>query len=298
LTTLSVFLNGAIIPKHQALISVDDRGFRFGDGVFETLPVIQGAPYLWEQHLARLQEGLEALRIEVDISAFIEPFLTLIAHNHIGDGVGRILVTRGIGSKGYLPTGNAATIYMEIVPDIPLIVNDTLPAPLQLWRSEWRRFAPSVLPSSVKLMQGVNATLARMEAQAHQCDEALLLSTEGHIAEAASGNLFWCKDDTLYTPSLSTGCVAGTMRARLMQISEMPVQEVQASLAELSGASAMMMTNALQGIVPVGSILNESLFFPASEALANRCRKWVQEDIVENIAAFQQKMIAAGLRFI
>jgi branched-subunit amino acid aminotransferase/4-amino-4-deoxychorismate lyase len=290
-----VFLNGVICPKSDAHISPDDRGFRFGDGVFESFPIIQGLPYLWEAHFMRLSEGLQALHITTErIHMLLPALITLIQRNKCHYGVGRIIISRGCGSKGYYPIANSPTLYMETSNDAPTIISEPPIAAIRLHLSQWQRWQPSHLPSHVKLTQGITPTLARIEAAEYGAEEALLLNQDGHIAEAASGNLIWQQQGVLFTPALSTGAVAGTMRNRLLTHFPQLITEVSAPFTMLQQADALIMTNALQGAVPVKEILHHHAF-TQSEALANRCAEWIAQDILHEFSQLQTKLIAEGI---
>jgi branched-subunit amino acid aminotransferase/4-amino-4-deoxychorismate lyase len=247
-------LNGQILPRTEVAISPDDRGFRFGDGVFETIPVIAGVPYLWDDHLARLHHGLEILAIPADTSHLGAHVITLIQQHGIHHGIARILVTRGSGSQGYLPTyASDATVMLEVSDTIPPIASPDAAPPLTLWRSQWRRFPPECLPNSAKLMQGMNATLARMEAATHG----------------------------LCTPALSTGCLAGTMRERLMTLWGTAVQEVSCPLSELGerASGGIVMTNAVRGVVAIAGIRNPDIALNTQPILVDRFKTLIQQDI-------------------
>jgi branched-chain amino acid aminotransferase len=289
--------NGEIIPRDSVSISLDDRGFRFGDGVFETVAIVGSVPYLWQEHVARLCRGLSILSITSPLDHVSEHLAELIARNGIIDGLARVIVTRGCGSQGYLPTGEGgATVLLEVMNAPPTLAVHA--SPLTMFRTQWRRFPPECLPTDAKIMQGMNATLARMEAATQGCDEALMLSMDGMICEAASGNLFWLHENVLCTPALTTGCLHGTMRQRLMQLWKAPVQEVCLSLEDWKrlSPSSCVMTNALRGAVAVAEIFNESIHFTESDVLALRCNHLIEEDILRERSGEWKKVIAETVK--
>lgn len=275
-----------MMPRADAVIAPDDRGFRYGDGVFETIALIQSIPYLWDSHIARLREGLDVLAIAADVAGLRDQVAQLAATTAITDGMVRITISRGAGSSGYLPTNAGdSTILVELTP-CPTLV-DAPPPSLSLYMSTWRRFPPQCLPTHIKCAQGLNATLARQEAQIHDCDEALMLSYSGHICEAASGNLFWLQGNRLVTPPLSTGCLAGTMRARLMQLWDDDVQESVMLPQELETIDALVMTNALRGAVAITHIHTPSQLYHFSQSaiLARTCQSLIKKDIAITLSS-------------
>lgn len=246
-------LNGDFVNAADACIPVADRGFRFGDGVFETIRLENGKPYQVDLHLKRLNGGLEALRItppNVDWQSVINE---MIAHNHATNGYLRIAVSRGVGSQGYLPNADIeATWLVEYVPAAPMQEH-----PYKLWVSSIQRAPLCALPSNFKLAQGISSTLALLDARDNGCDDALMLSSAGHLCETASANLFWVSGGNLYTPALSTGCLAGTTRDAILRLSPLPVQEVTVEVDVLSTADAVFVSNTRLGIWPVSTLVPE-----------------------------------------
>ncbi len=269
-----VIINNQLIEAEKAQISIQDRGFRFGDGVFETIPVLAGVPYQFDWHVERLRKGLHAIRINCNLHTLNEQCRKLLKENAVADGILRIQVTRGIGSIGYLPDSDhpqaGATIVIETLPMPKVPTQD-----ISLWLSSYRKITPSSLPVQYKLCQGLNSTLARIEAQEQQCYEALLINHAEELCETASGNLFWFKDETIYTPALSCGALEGSMRASVMRLSPYPVQEVKENAEALKDAQEVFITNA------VWKVLNVKELKPAQ-------MRWDTRKVTDNL----QKRIA------
>lgn len=242
-----VYLNGSILSARDARVAVTDRGFRFGDGLFETVRVESGAPVFWQRHMARLRGGMMALGIEADISVLQPAAVDLLAASRLSDGLLRIAVSRGGGSRGYLPTHEEPpTLVIEALPPRPA------PEQLTLWLSDWKRPPADVLPAQWKLAQGLNSTLARREAEAQGCGEALMLDIRGMLCEASAANLFFFREGRWHTPALGHGALAGVVRAVLRASAE--VVEGEYPLEELRSASEVALTNAAWGVVPVASL--------------------------------------------
>lgn len=241
---ITTCLNGAFVMAEEAHINVADRGFRFGDGVFESIRLEAGIPYQWELHMARLHAGLTALRITPPATDWQHVTLELIQRNHAKTGSLRIAVSRGVGSIGYLPAaGITPTWVIEYLPP-------TTPStePHKLCVSSISRPPLSALPVHFKLAHGISSTMALMEAQEQGCTETIMLTTDGKLCEAASANLFWVINQKIYTPHLSTGCLDGTTRAALLRLT--PIEETISDLGSLHSADAIFLTNARRGIVP------------------------------------------------
>lgn len=253
-------LNGEFVPADKARVPVTDRGFRFGDGVFETIRLEQGRPYQWQLHLARLQAGLAALRITAPAIDWRRVADELIQRNAATQGFLRLTVTRGSGSKGYVP--DAGIVPFWVMEYLPPALETT--SPCKLWVSSIQRSPLSVLPTNSKLNHGIGSTLALLDARDNGGDEALMLSSSGKLCEAASANLFWVKDGTLYTPALSTGCLDGTTRAAVLRLAPLPTQEVVAEIDALATADAVFLTNTRAGIWPVSTLIPEGWEYDAA----------------------------------
>lgn len=241
-------LNGQFLPADAAMLPITDRGFRLGDGAFETIALIHGLPYQWRAHMDRLAGGLAALRIPMPGVDWPAIAREVIARNHATDGFLRLMVTRGAGSQGYMPL-------MGITPNWAMEYIAPPPAPVAsftLLLSEFTRPDPSCLPSASKLAHGIGSTLALLAAREQGCDEALMLSSTGMVSEAASANLFWVRDGQYYTPSLETGCVAGTTRAALQRL--LTVREIAADISALRAAEAVFLSNVRLGVWPVAGL--------------------------------------------
>ena len=255
-------LNGEFLPAAEARIPVTDRGFRFGDGVFETIRLENGTPYQWQLHLSRLNAGLAALRIAPPSVDWRMIANEIITRSHALDGFLRLTITRGSGSQGYLPdTSITPTWLMEYLPSNPLPKK-----PCKLWVSVIQRAPLSALPTNHKLAHGIGSTLALLDARDNGCDEALMLSSAGKLCETASANLFWIRDGVLYTPALATGCLAGTTRDAVLRLAPISTQEVVAEVDALATAEAVFLTNTRLGIWPVAQLVPEGWGYDADHS--------------------------------
>lgn len=235
----------------RAAVALADRGFRFGDGVFETIRLIHGVPYLWGLHMARLTQGLQALQIIPPEIHWPEFAAAVIQKNKANEGFLRIAVSRGVGSRGYLPhpPGMPATWAIEYLP--PLALPE---APFNLWLSAYAKIPPQCLPTQHKLAQGISSTLAALQAQQNGCDDALQLTVDGMISETSSANLFWIDQNVCYTPGLETGCLAGTTRDAVFRLCPLEIRVVSRPLSALAAVQAVFITNSRLGVFPVASI--------------------------------------------
>jgi len=269
------YLNGRFVKAASAKIPIQDRGFRYGDGLFETIAVYHSRPYQWDLHIARLKKGLEALEIPADISGVREAILKLLDKNKLTEATLRIAISRGSGSQGYLPIGCACpTILIEAHERVTPPAN-----PSALWLSTYEKPSPQALPIACKTAQGLNATLVRMEASHHGCLDGLQLNKDGHITEASSANLFWKIGNVLYTPDEACGLLPGTTRAALMRLSPYEVKTGPYGLEILERADAVIVCNTQWQAMPIVELKPKGWKWPKSVELAQEMRTWLAKDI-------------------
>ncbi len=292
-----VYLNGRYVSRKEAVVPVEDRGMRFGDGVFDTVYFRDGMPYLWDRHHRRLLEGLEACFIRFENSNLFAASLELIQRNRMTEGLLRITVTRGVGSRGYLPfpdiAGHEPTVVIETIPYMPPHLEEMDAMDLTLCVSSYEKTSPSSIPSRYKLMQGMNSILARIEAERHGFYDALLLSREGMVSEASAANIFWCIGKTLYTPSLDSGCLEGIMRERILELSEYRVRQDKFKLRHLLRAEAVFLCNSAYLVVPVSKLSGYTTNWGASRKLAKIYRMLIEQDISNDYEARKHLAIDA-----
>ena len=206
------FLNGLFVQEEEAVVSIFDRGFLYGDGLFEAVRVFNGKYFRWDAHFERLEHGARFLGIRLPFPAaklrgFAEE---LISKNSASDSLLRLTLSRGVGPRGYSPKGaDHPTVAMSLH-SIPACSPAT-PVGWKLRTSSFR------LPAGEALAQFKNCNklpqaLARAEAEAAGDDEALLLNTSGQVVEASCANLFWIEGQTVCTSPLESGILAGVTR--------------------------------------------------------------------------------------
>ena len=252
-----VKIDNKIVAENKALISVKERGFLFGDGVFETCRIFDKKIYNWQAHLKRLEAGLQAVKIKAKINDLEEQAAELIAKNSIKEGILRIYISRGIGSSGYLPSSNMKPLIVIETKALPSLPK----APISLWVSKTTKPSANSLPVNYKLAQGLNSTLARIEAVDNDCFDSLLLNDLDQICETSSANIFWVKNDILYTPDENCGLLLGTVRQRIIELSLLKVVKVKAKLKDLLLADEVFITNVSFGVLAIDNIMPNNYSF-------------------------------------
>ncbi len=267
------FLNGKFLPGQEAFISINDRGFLLGDGLFETIRVARGRPFRMAQHLERLMRGLDLFKLAPGFSAReMQGYAAeLIRLNSLDEGVLRLTVSRGSGERGYSVRG-------QQVPTVALTLHE-LPAPATDEPLQWSLVtSPYRLPASdgvggIKSISRALNVLARAEAEARGADEALLLNTNGEAAEAAGGNLFWIYREQVCTVPTGRGVLPGITRAVVLEICQnlgLATNKRVIKPEMLRNAEGLFITNSALGIVPVAAFDGEPVApSPLVDQIAN-----------------------------
>lgn len=249
-----VFLNGQFVPEAEAVVSVNDRGFLLGDGLFETMRVANGKPFRFAQHLERLTRGADFLKIKPPFTPKeLEKFAAqLIGQNQMPEAVLRVMLTRGPGLRGYSPKNSGIpTLVMTLHPLPPQNADE--PLQWSMVTSSFRIPASDAL-SSFKTTSKILNVLARAEAETQGADEALLLNTNGEVAETAGGNLFWVYQEKICTVPTGRGVLPGITRAVVLEICQSLGLETNKRVIKpehLRNAEGLFVTNSALGIVPV-----------------------------------------------
>ncbi|MBH0167542.1 aminodeoxychorismate lyase [Fictibacillus sp. 7GRE50] len=246
-----IYLNGKLVSKDDAMISPYDHGFMYGLGAFETFRTYDGFPFLIDEHLNRLREALNELNIDlvIDSDTVIEMVSTLLAKNKMDDAYFRLNVSAGVGDIGL-----QTEPYMK-----PVVILYTKPlmktsavAEKELVQLKTKRNTPEG-EKRLKSHHYLNSILGKRELS-NMNQEGIFLTREGYISEGTVSNLFWYKDNMLFTPHSSTGILEGITRKWVMHASKLlniPLETGNYNIETLTEADEVFLTNSIQELVPV-----------------------------------------------
>jgi 4-amino-4-deoxychorismate lyase len=245
-------------------ISFLDRGFQYGDGLFETIAVENSLLLCWDEHLNRLELGCNRLNIPFpDRQTLIEETNSLITN--INRGVIKVIVTRGQGGRGYaLPAKPESTRIISLFP-WPEHPNENTINGINVRICDYRYANNSTL-AGIKHMNRLEQTLARSEWDDDSFAEGIVLDQEDNVIEGTMSNLFYVYKDVLYTPDLSSCGVEGIIRNKIIDFaSNLKIDVVinKSSLESLMNADEVFLCNSIIGVWSVNTI-NEKIF-PAGE---------------------------------
>lgn len=260
--------DGAIVPGTQAVLDHTDRGLTLGDGLFDTALALGGRVAFEDAHVARLVASAGALGIPAAPERIRAAMRALAGQ---GERLAiRTTLTRGSGPRGLKPPADPQpTLFATAAPS----ARSAAFAPLRLWPTAIARNDTSPA-ARLKTLGYLDAVLAAREAAAAGFDEALFSNTRGLVACAGTGNLFALFGETLVTPPLADGVLAGIVRAEIIGLAEdcgLRAEERSVSLPDLLGAEAVLLTNSLRLLAPVTAI-GDTAFASAGHPAVARLR--------------------------
>ncbi|MGQ7958789.1 aminodeoxychorismate lyase [Pseudomonas sp. SP16.1] len=235
-------------------LSLRDRGLAYGDGLFETIAVRGGRILLHARHLARLAEGCRRLAIPLDLG-LMESELQAFA-GQLGEGVAKLIVTRGEGQRGYAPPQPCQPLRILQAAPLPQYPAAHAEQGVRLFPCA-TRLAEQPLLAGLKHLNRLEQVLARAEWQDAEHAEGLMCDASGRVIEGVYSNLFLVQGGALLTADLSRCGVAGVMRAELLEQARalgMPVQVRDIAYDELLAADEVFLCNSLYGIWPVRAL--------------------------------------------
>ena len=258
---MEIFLNGQFMPEGDAKVSVFDRGFLYGDGVFETLRVYNGKPFLLDRHLGRLAHSLGGLYIRdpYNFNQWYKSVGELITRNNTKESILRIQVSRGAGKRGYSSSGNYSPTAIISLHDSPPPNDNDIQLDLITATGILADHDPlSTLKTSNKLVN----IIALREAECAGAHDAILLNGKGFATETSSSNIFAILGTKLTTPPLNSGCLSGITRGYILELAtELGIETTQEDLEydQLKSCEGIFLTNSARGIQNVGSLDGESI---------------------------------------
>ena len=284
-----IYVNGAMKPRSEAVVSVFDSGFVLGDGVWEGLRVSEGHPAFLDQHLDRLYEGAKAIALDIglDRDALTRAVYATLQANRMRDGVHvRLMVTRGVKRTPYQdPRVTIGPATIVIIPEHKDPLPDTVERGLKLFTVHVRRGYPDVQDPKLNSHSKLNCITACIQAYTAGADEGLMLDPHGFVATCNSTHFFIVRKGEVWT---STGqyCLGGITRGNVLAVCRdagIPAFEKSFSLTDVYGADEAFVTGTFAGVVPVhtidGRMIGEGRRGPMVERLQSLYKALVARDV-------------------
>jgi branched-subunit amino acid aminotransferase/4-amino-4-deoxychorismate lyase len=245
------WVDGALVPREEARVSIDDFGFRYGLTCFETMLARNGNIFRLDEHLARLEGSLRLFRADPPPRAALKRAVAAtLEANALTEASVRLSVSAGVGGPPALPARRPGSTVVTVEPVAPR------PPRSRLWVSSVRLDAQRPWRAA-KVGQYAPYLLARREAEDLGFEDALLLDHAGYIVETATSNVFALVDGTLVTPPEERGPIPGITRACLLELAPtigVPVRPADLVLADLARAVALFATNSVVGLEPINQV--------------------------------------------
>ena len=284
-----IFLNGSFVNLNRAKISVFDRGFLYGDGLFETMRAYWGEVFRLEDHLDRLFRS--AKEIELSFSYTRKELKNIIKRilkiNNLSQAYIRITLSRGVSEPGLISKSKSSATLV-------IVARKFKPLSPSEYRRGWR--ATIVEPrqnqaspvSRLKSLNFLNNVLARKEAKAKRVDEGILLNTLGEVTEASTSNIFLVRGGIVITPSEESGLLSGITQRVVLELATplgLTAYRRKISLDELMGAEEAFLTNSLIELMPLveidGRQIGKGKPGPLTERIHKAYKTLVKSEIKE-----------------
>ncbi len=257
--------NGTILSNSGPAIYAGNRGYTYGDGLFESIRIMNGKVLNLEQHIQRLFEGAKVLKMRLPAYYTTEFFAAkieeLIQMSQIHEG-GRVRLSLDrLGGGTYLPEINETTFFIEVYPiENNLFGLNAKGLEVDLYQEIKKNKTPL---SNYKTKNGILYVLAAIAGKERGLDDMLIVNDKGQILESSHSNLFVVSNGVLYTPSLADGCLAGTMRMQVINLAiknGLKVYECPILPSNLLVADELFLTNAVRGITWIGGYRTKRYF--------------------------------------
>jgi branched-chain amino acid aminotransferase len=263
-----VYVDSDLVQRHEAVVSVFDHGFLYGDGVYETMRAYEGVLFMLDDHLSRLFRSASMIRLSVpkDRDHIKTALYETLAANSLRNAFVRLTVSRGHGPIGLDPDLCGKPTFLIIAEQMRDYPGSYYQHGIKTIIAETRRNSREAIDPRIKSLNFLNNILAKIEAKERDADESLMLNTRGHLSEGTISNLFFYKDGVLCTPSLECGILDGITRGVVLQLAlknGLIVREGEFTKGDISRANEVFITNSTMEVMPVSQV--DGVLFPVGE---------------------------------
>lgn len=284
--SLLVNINGQLVPKEQATVSVYDHGLLYGDGVFEGMRSYSGRVFKLAEHLDRLWESALAIALQIpsskeELAAQVNRTLEA---NELIDAYIRLVVTRGSGSLGLDPNRTSNPQVIIITDKIALYPEEFYRDGLDLITAATIRNHPAALSPRIKSLNYLNNIMAKIEGLRAGCVEALMLNHKGEVAECTGDNIFIVRHGKLLTPPIEAGILEGITRNAVIELAEaaeIPVSQTALTRHDIMVADECFLTGSAAEVIPVvrldGRIIGNGKPGPLTQRLREDFHRYVRQ---------------------
>ncbi|HEX2101600.1 MAG TPA: branched-chain-amino-acid transaminase [Candidatus Synoicihabitans sp.] len=253
---MKIYLDGQLVDRAEAKISVFDHGLLYGDGIFEGIRLYDGNVFRLDEHLERLEYSAKALMLKIPITRteMAEAVCATCRANNLQNGYIRLVVTRGVGDLGLAPWLCPKPSVFIIADKIALYPPEYYTKGLEIVTVPTRRINPAALSPSIKSLNYLNNILAKMEAKQFGALEAVMLNDQGFVAECTGDNIFIVHKNKLYTPAAQQGGLKGITRDAIFDIAQeigVSIEEHDLTRYDLWNSDECFLTGTGAEVIPV-----------------------------------------------
>ena len=285
-TSLKVWIDGKLLDKADAKISVYDHGLLYGDGVFEGIRVYAGRIFKPKEHLRRLYDSAKAIRLTIPLppDKLLAAIEETVRANNLTDCYIRAVVTRGVGFLGIDPNKCSNPSVIVIADQIHVYPKETYDKGIAVITAATIRTHPAALSPRVKSLNYLNNILARIEANDAGVPEAIMLNSAGNVAEGTVQNIFIVRDGKVFTPTVVDGILEGVTRQTMLDLCvklNVPHEERTLQKHDLYVADECFLTGTGAEVMPVtkidGRVVGTGTAGPVTKRLIEAFHKFVRE---------------------
>jgi len=217
-----IWLNGKLVDRKDAKVTVFDHGLLYGDGVFEGIRAYAGRVFELGAHITRLYESAKAIRLAISMTEaeLADAVTETVAANGIADGYVRLVVTRGVGTLGLNPFVCQGSCIIIIADSIQLYPEELYEKGMKVISAATVRNHPLAIPPQAKTLNYLNNILAKIEALDSGAPEAIMYNHEGYVAEASADNILIVKGGVIYSPPPEAGALPGITRGIVIELAK------------------------------------------------------------------------------
>lgn len=286
---MQIFLNDGLVPEKEALVSVFDHGYLYGDGIYETMRAYDGRAFMMNRHLERLMRSASLIQLKIPDPEFISDAVSrTIRANGLTSAYVRITVSRGKGPVGLDPALCPEPTLVVIAEEFREYPEAYYRDGVRLMIAGTRRNFAGALDPKIKSLNFLNNILAKIEAKEQGAYEAIMLNHDGYIAEGTVCNIFFACDNTLCTPSVDTGVLDGITRELVISLARSEgiiVNEGRFIPTDLFRASEVFFTNTTSEVMPVSRV--DEVCFPVGD-MTKRLRSLYRELVNKTVESDEQ----------
>jgi len=253
-------VDGELVDRDEATVHVEDRGFRYGDGAFETCRAYDSTVFLWDRHVDRLKTTCKTLGMPDAVPSNLrERIDTTLAANNLSEAYIRVSVTRGVQPGKLTPDSDVdptVVVYVKALPSGGTAGDPIWDDPATVRSVETRRIPDDALPADAKTHNYLNGILARLELRGSDADESLMCDTDGYVAEGATSNVFFIAEGTLKTPACGA-VLPGITREAVLEAAEragVPTETGRYTVDDIERATEAFLTNTPWELRPISRL--------------------------------------------